>query len=409
MTLPGCAIPNAHVHDTCQRATSGKCRREDDGDDHGRTRRQVRSTKLVFESLPNEIVDHVLDFLDAQAPSCINWNQQPDTTLTRSGHVDLKQISLTSKRLRCLTLPRLFSHAYLDPNKDQALFETFIRSQCLETVVRSLVVHLRSPCHQFPQPRWWSRLLDALPALRTFIILCPPFVLAELAETSIVNMDSWIFNMPYHTVRFGQSPVAHDTTTNVMTHHLLTARPWTSFSLNEGSSLKAYSQYEYFRMRTPSLLGAFNVTKSTIADTVFASLQHFSYTAIFPFFNHVDEILKNVRKMKKLKTLTTKLCPEPESSVIDDEIKACLNHIDINDAWMEFDTSYTLVAHTARYLAVEGQLEELRVDDVKMEGIREQLEETVSEILRSEWAYTASSGIWKRLGDPKKVDSPKPQ
>ena len=168
-----------------------------------------------------------------------------------------------------------------------------------------------------------------------------------------------------------------------------------SFSINEGSSLKAYSQYEYFLRRTPSLMSALNLTRSTDADAMFVNLSHFAYTAIFPFYNHVDEVLKSVRKMKNLKSFATKLCPEPDSNVVEDELADALGHIDINDAWMEFDTAYTLVAHTVIFLTVEGVLEEFHVDDVKMEGIRENLEQVVSARLQEWWVY-GGNGLWKR-------------
>lgn len=126
-----------------------------------------------------------------------------------------------------------------------------------------------------------------------------------------------------------------------------------------------------------------------------SNLTHFTYTAIFPFYNHVDTILKSVRLMPRLTHFTTKVCPEPESSVVEDELALALGHIDLNDAWMEFDTVYTLVAHTVIYLGLEGVLEEFRVDDVKMEGIRENLEEVLSQRLQEWWNY-AGAGVWRR-------------
>ena len=80
---------------------------------------------------------------------------------------------------------------------------------------------------------------------------------------------------------------------------------------------------------------------------------------------------------------------------------------------MEFDTAYTLIAHTVIYLTPmeengekagqagpwlgQGKLEEFRVDDVKMEGIRENMEEVISQRLQEWWVY-AGEGLWKRKG-----------
>lgn len=180
--------------------------------------------------------------------------------------------------------------------------------------------------------------------------------------------------------------------------HLFTTRPWTHFSINESSSLKAYSQYEYFLRKTPSLLASLHHSNPHIPfSTLLHNLRHFSYTAIFPFYNHIETILHSVRAMCNLTHLTFKLCPEPESTVIDDELHAALGHIDVNDAWMELDTAYTLITHTVIYLTAlgEGKLEEFRVDDVKMEGIRENLEDVISQRLQEWWIY-AGRGAWKR-------------
>ena len=103
--------------------------------------------------------------------------------------------------------------------------------------------------------------------------------------------------------------------------------------------------------------------------------------------------------MPSLTHLTIKLCPEPDSTVIDDELRAAQGHIDVHDAWMEFDTAYTLAAHTVIYLTAEngghGVLQEFRVDDVKMEGIRENLEEVITQRLQEWWVY-GGGGVWRR-------------
>jgi hypothetical protein len=246
--------------------------------------------------------------------------------------------------------------------------------------------------------------------------LCPPYVFAELTHTSLIDTDSWVFNMPYHALRLRQEqPTLSPAFGNASQSHLFIARPWTRLSINESSSLKAYSQYEYFLRKTPSLLASlqhYHLRQNQPSSTLFPftallnNLTHFTYTAIFPFYNHVETILHSVRAMPNLTHLAFKLCPEPESTVIDDELKLALGHIDINDAWMEFDTAYNLVAHTVIYLTpvmpgngkvgqAHGKLEEFRVDDVKMEGIRENLEDVLSQRLQEWWGY-AGEGVWRR-------------
>ena len=67
----------------------------------------------------------------------------------------------------------------------------------------------------------------------------------------------------------------------------------------------------------------------------------------------------------------------------------------MNDPWSEFDTGYMLTCHTIIALTFEGELKELRVDDVKMEGIRDHLEGLISSKIGHWWAYEGN-GHWKR-------------
>jgi len=142
------------------------------------------STRLRLGNLPNELLGHIIDYLDSECPSERNWNQRPDTTLTQSTTLDLKIVSCISKHLRHLVLPRLF-------------FD-FIHRYNLTNQITSLVANLSGSCTHL-HPAWWSRILTTIP-LTTFTILCPPYVFAELTHTSLIDTDSWVFNMPYHTV-----------------------------------------------------------------------------------------------------------------------------------------------------------------------------------------------------------------
>lgn len=78
-----------------------------------------------------------------------------------------------------------------------------------------------------------------------------------------------------------------------------------------------------------------NLNESEISRQLFENIESFSFVAIFPFYNHVDDTLRGLRHMKKLKRLFIKLCPEPESRTLAEEIAATNAHIDLNDPWME--------------------------------------------------------------------------
>lgn len=343
--------------------------------------------------LPNELIDHVFSFLESLAPSEVNFNEQPRADYTKAEATPLKDVSRVSRRLRRIALPRLFANVQLDPYR-LTPFLVFIHQQELAKHVHTIVAQLQGPCNHL-HPAWWARLLNEVPA-RTFIISCAPHVFAELVNTSVVGADAWAFNMSHQILKLKQAPESvNDQISLTDLPSLFAARKWTDLCVNEGSSLKAYTTYEYFLRRTPSLLGTIHARKSTVADSMFAELRTFTFTAIFPFYNHVDEILKSVRKMKRLRVLRTKLCPEPHSTVLRDEISAAGGHIDVHDPWNEFDTAYSLIAHTVLFLTVEGQLQELHVDDIKMAGIRETIEGSITQRLQEWWVYRGD-GIWVR-------------
>ena len=99
--------------------------------------------------------------------------------------------------------------------------------------------------------------------------------------------------------------------------------------------------------------------------------------------------------------------------MLDDEIEEAKGHLDVNDPWNEFDTSLALTAAACLYLSEKkpeetndwnmprlGELRELRIDDVKMIGVRDNIEEIVTPRLSDKpnlgWAYEGN-GLWKRV------------
>ena len=246
-------------------------------------------------------------------------------------------------------------------------------------------------------PAWWARLLNRVP-VRTLTVVAAPEVFAELAGIHAWSNDAWAFDMPFQILRLEQTPEAarakidYDDLPN-----FLTARPWTGMAFNEGSSISAYTTYEFFLRRTPSLLTALLFNNSAAGDTLFANLLSFHFIAIFPFYNHVDEVLKCIRKMLKLERLFVKLCPEPGSTAFHDEIELAGGAMDVHDPWNECETSWMLIAHTVVFLTMGGALQELRMDDVKVKGVMESIENSLDERLREWWLLDEpGSGVWRR-------------
>ena len=154
------------------------------------------ATGLRLQDLPNELLAHIIDHLDTECPSEVNWNQRPDVTLTRSSTLDLKAISRTSKHLRNLVLPSLFAHTRLDPNQSTS-FLAFVRRHSLVNHITSLVAHLSGSCAHL-HPVWWLRILGTIP-LTTFTIVSQAIhsKLASFLSTATFHLlDSEIFQTP---------------------------------------------------------------------------------------------------------------------------------------------------------------------------------------------------------------------
>lgn len=312
-----------------------------------------RSSLLL---LPNELLDHVFAFLDAAPPSQRDFTQLPRGGWLDAHHAPLKALSTVSRRLRAIVLQRLFKHARLDPCHLTPFLE-FVDRFDLASAIESMVAHV-SVLHDCFHPAWYVRLLNQVPVSR-LTVGSEPHVLAGVTGLRMNLADRWAFNIPYQYLELRQP--AWEASRLVPYSYLpglFVAKHWDSLKVNEGSSLAAYTSYEYFLKKPPSLMSNINTYLSTMpldatpdilhetypaTSTQMASIQEvlqdlreFSYIAVFPFYNHVDDILKSVRRMKNLEEFFIKMCPDPGSTVLDDAVKAAEGHIDVNDPWAEW-------------------------------------------------------------------------
>ena len=321
---------------------------------------QPGSSSLLV--LPNELLDHAFSFLDVEPPSVRNFTQLPSRAWTDQTEAPLKTLSVVSSRLRAIVLQRLFRYARIDPCHLTPLLE-FMHRFGLAGGVESITAHV-SDLHDCFHPAWYVRLLNEVPAQR-LVVGCEPHNFAELTGVPLNLDDSWAFNVPYQYLELTQPTYeAMRQITYDYLPGLLGAKHWKSIRVNEGSSLAAYTSYEWFLKNPPSLMSNLhncissmpfdpenlqNLFPDTVGQVasirgVLSNLQEFSFTAIFPFYNHVDNILKCIRKMRSLERLYIKLCPSPESKVLDEAVEE--GHIDLNDPWNEWATKTSLLCST---------------------------------------------------------------
>lgn len=307
--------------------------------------------------LPNELLYQICTLLDREPPSQEQFTALPCLSWTQSRDRDIKSVSEVSKRLRYCVLPLLFRHAQLR-TQDLTDFLDFVDKKMIDKDILSVVANMNVPYND-THPAWYSRILNEIRPL-TLTVCCSPKSLKALAALPEVEAsDDWAFRMPYQCLELCQTPdiAALDICYDRQMPGLIDVKPWSSMRFNEGSSVAAYTTFEYFFKRPPSLLLdiqscmknsvtrqensnclpiSSNIISSPISikDTI-RSLREFSYVATFPFYNNFDQVLACIREMVSLNKLFVQLCSDPESGVFDEEIQTAGFHLDINDPWNE--------------------------------------------------------------------------
>ncbi|EER38590.1 F-box protein [Histoplasma capsulatum H143] len=347
--------------------------------------RVLSSTQPVasIETLPNELLDQVLSYLSpGPPPSSRKLRQVPAHSITSSTALDLKNVSRASPRFRALTRPLLFAHTRHEL-RDQDRFLDFLREHELAPYVQSVVVSVRSIYPGSEKPLWWVRLLGEVDP-RHLTVIAPPYMFAHMALCHLDGVHSWAFELPLQTIQFHRPaqrsvPLPNHGSDDT----LFSARPWTEILFNEGSSLRAYSNYEYYLLRVPSIMdhwGSVDPLQSKELPYPVAAISRLTSIPLyrrFPFLQPHELWVLN-----------------PNSTIFEDEQRA--GTLDPNDPWMELDTSYSLISHSVRYLGVQGKLVEFRCFDFELGALRDNLVSRIGSNLKGKWAHQGD-GLWLKL------------
>ncbi|KAK8004766.1 hypothetical protein PG990_010803 [Apiospora arundinis] len=351
-----------------------------------------------MDRLPREILAEVLEFLAGPAPSERRLHEQPSDDLLESDVVDLKSASRTSKLWRALALPILFRNVLWRPRlsslspsdglhpapllrflldrglKRQVLTFTLLVDFADQQIEPSRVAY---QIHPSDLETLWDQLFAVIDPLR-FTIIAPPATLAALLSRMLFLDDAWSFNIPYHILSLARShrdppsdreddaaPDLLSSSFSSSSHHhpppetaaagasrprhyfkgampappcpFLTLRPWTSLLLNEGSSIRAYSTYEFFLRSPPSMLSALLGTGEYPNNTPLlpATVIDFNYIAIFPLSTHVSVLLHSLPKVDRF---FVRFTPRPNNRILED--RRALQHVDMADLWMERTSAF---------------------------------------------------------------------
>jgi hypothetical protein len=354
-----------------------------------------------LELLPNELLDQIISYLSTEPPSFGQLHHAPSLKLTHSSTKDLKHLTLCSSRLLQLARPCLYKHVRLNL-EDERDFHSFMLESNLGRDVTSIVVTGNGFSDRPADPFWWRQVLRYLDPELVVVIAPPPFI-GNTLGTPIMNAHSWAFEIELQILvlqrecKVGDSPQLPDLEPCTS---LLASRPWTSMSFNESSSLKSYHHYEYFLSTVPSILGEWGANLirggrqlsqlQTDLPALLSGLTYFSYTAVFPFFNHSQIVLDAILGMQNLERLDIRLAPCPGNHVTEVEQRGPM---DPNDPWMELATSYSLVGFTVNKMK---SLKEFRCYDLHVDAIRDDLLAILDDVIGDGGWVHDGKGVWRR-------------
>ena len=285
-----------------------------------------------MERLPQEILDHIVSYLDSEPPSERHLFDRPSSRFFYSDLLPLKWISLTSRRFRKPAAKLLFKHLIMDTSRDTSKLFPILRNLEIGTnQVHSILIHNNPFADRPVSTRQIQRVLDvALEMLNPIVVTLAvsPTQLATLMMSECRLTDAWAFQIPFQVLRLQTDE--RESYVRQTPSHLMQGRPCHQVTFNEGSTVPIYSTYEYFHRQMPSWM----------IDPLFfrgclCQLTVFEFIAVFPHTN-LDR-LNILSCMTSLRIFRVQLAPSrPHPNPSQDDIKeAHLIQENNKDIWME--------------------------------------------------------------------------
>ncbi|KAH4843444.1 hypothetical protein HBI26_215980 [Parastagonospora nodorum] len=190
----------------------------------------------------------------------------------------------------------------------------------------------------------WTTIFSHLEPVRV-VVAAPPSTLAGLLDTQMLSADVWAFDMKMHYIELVQPEPLHlehmKSKCRAWNSALIHYRPWNHLGYNEGSSIAAYSTYEYHLKQSPKMLYLLLVRLAKEAQSC-CNISSFSFAGVFPFVTNVTAIIRALHKIPKLKHISFQLAPGPENNSLDDPKR--MGRAQRSDFWLEWNESYKVIA-----------------------------------------------------------------
>lgn len=233
-------------------------------------------------------------------------------------------------------------------------FVEFVTQYDLKRHVKSVVVHtdkeyqLRhvatadAPLARAVVDIWTSIFRHLEPA--RMVVAAPPATLAGLLDSQMLSADAWAFDMKIHYIELIQPEpmrIEHMQSDARFTNtSLIHRRPWSHLGYNEGSSITAYSTYEYHLKQSPKILYLSLVRLAKEVQPC-RNITSFSFTGVFPFATNITSIVRALHKIPTLKQISFQLTPGLENDALDDPRK--IGRAQTSDFWLEWNESYKVI------------------------------------------------------------------
>lgn len=324
----------------------------------------------ALDGLPRELILSILSSLATESPPNVEClREEPSLALLTSEQCPLKNLSLTCWYLRRLCFNSLFSHFKIDAGCTDA-FKSFVDGNDLRRSVESVVLYTTEQATKtdprgglqdlFDPNRNTAANLQIQSAVvmiiehinpKSLTIFASPLSFTALVPYELNLSDSWAFNISHQILRLEQDKSATTPCTSSFApaFDILAICPWQHITYNEGSSIPAYSTYEYFHKRTPSLFGTSPYGTVPKRGPGLAHLTSFDYVAIFPF-DRMKGVYILLKELHNLKHLRTQLAPSAMNGVLDDPV--AMGKGQRSDLWAEFEMAH---CELFRYIQMEAQ------------------------------------------------------
>jgi hypothetical protein len=190
----------------------------------------------------------------------------------------------------------------------------------------------------------WSQIFSHLNPHR-LVVAAPPTTMAGLLDTSMLSNDAWAFDMKMHYIellQFDTSLIEHvSPTCRPWDTALIHRKPWYHLGYNEGSSITAYSTYEYHLKQSPKMLYLILLRLAKEVENC-CNIRSFTFFGVFPFSTNISTIVRALEKVRTLKRVQCRLSPGPENDLLSTPKR--MGRAQPSDLWLEWNESYKVIA-----------------------------------------------------------------